>query len=970
MSDEMMRMIISLQADTAQLKSGLAQAEAAIKGVDDNVKVANGGVKNMIGSLKSFAATMGVAFAGTQLVQFAKDSVMAASNMAESLSKVRVVFGEGSAAVEEWGKKAADSMGISNQAALEAAGTYGNLFQAFGLGQGQAQDMSMSLVQLASDMASFNNTSIDDAITALRSGLSGETEPLKRFGVAMNEARLKTEAMKLGLIKSTSEALTPAAKAQAAYALIMKDTALAQGDYARTADGTANTMKTLQAKFADAKVALGDALMPAFRAMLAILNKLIPALKAIGNFMKNNQDEIKAFAIVIGIATTAWALYTVQQKLATLTFQKFNEALKKNVFVLIATAIALVVAGLVKAYKNVDWFREAVNKFAAFALRAFAAIIPIIGKVYEAIAKIVTGPMRLFLTALSKLPGVGKYAKAGLDIINSGLDKISDFADAASKKANELADSLGKVNKESGKTKGEGKGKGKGGGAGAGEDEGEGEGLTGKAKEKMDKYKSQVKDLYKDINSTIKEAQEKRAEIEKDYNERVAEIREDNAEKIIDLTKDYNKRLENIEKDYSKRKIKIAEAYEEKKADIEKRYLEKKADLLKSYQNKVKDLEKKAAEDRLKLTEQAEDKRRAIIEQSINRLRSAWEKGATFSITDLFKDDKGTIAKTAAGLLSSLKDQLAKIQALQKGAGELAGLGYSQTFIEQVVGAGPEIGLKMIDELKKATPEQAKEIQKTFGILETVQDSGLDDLAKSMNAGANLATAELRRAYAQVAIDLAKSLTDVDTLLKEALKDAYLAYQAAVDEADNDRKDALENAFEEYKKALKDAQAEYEEAKKEATDAFNEALLEANAALEKALEKAQKDFEKKIEAVDDAMSKKIASLREKLREVAALMNALQAGAGAGVVGGAPINPISMMTTAEKKVAAQAAAERVVGDTNITINGVNLSDPEGNAQAMMSIIKYGQTVRIASTTATGIQTTGINAARAGFVMVAE
>lgn len=969
MSDEMMRMIISLQADTAQLKSGLAQAEAAIKGVDDNVKVADGGMKKMIGTLKNVAATIGVAFAGTQVANFAKESIMAASNMNEALSKVGVVFGENAAEVKKWASTSTSNFGMSERAALTAVGTFGNLFDAFGLGSEDTKKFSTSLTELAVDMASFNDMSVDDALQALRSGLSGETEPMKKFGSVLSETRLKTEALTLGLIKNTTDALDPAAKAQAAYSLIMKDTAKQQGDYDRTSSGTANTMRRVSAEMDNAKVAIGQGLLPIFDGLLKILEKgVLPVLKQFGKFLKNNQDEVKAFGIVLSAAAIGWGLYTAAQKLATLSMKNFTAAVKANPFGAIAVAIALVVAGLVKAYKNVDWFREAVNKFAAFALRAFAAIIPIIGKVYEAIAKIVTGPMRLFLTALSKLPGVGKYAKAGLDIINSGLDKISDFADAASKKANELADSLGKVNKESGKTKGEGKGKNKGGGAG--EDEGEGEGLTGKAKEKMDKYKSQVKDLYKDINSTIKEAQEKRAEIEKDYNERVAEIREDNAEKIIDLTKDYNKRLENIEKDYSKRKIKIAEAYEEKKADIEKRYLEKKADLLKSYQDKVKDLEKKAAEDRLKLTEQAEDKRRAIIEQSINRLRSAWEKGATFSITDLFKDDKGTIAKTAAGLLSSLKDQLARIQALQKGAGELAGLGYSQTFIEQVVGAGPEIGLKMIDELKKATPEQAKEIQKTFGILETVQDSGLDDLAKSMNAGANLATAELRRAYAQVAIDLAKSLTDVDTLLKEALKDAYLAYQAAVDEADNDRKDALENAFEEYKKALKDAQAEYEEAKKEATDAFNEALLEANAALEKALEKAQKDFEKKIEAVDDAMSKKIASLREKLREVAALMNALQAGAGAGVVGGAPINPISMMTTAEKKVAAQAAAERVVGDTNITINGVNLSDPEGNAQAMMSIIKYGQTVRIASTTATGIQTTGINAARAGFVRVAE
>ena len=146
--------LVQLVADVSQLKTGLAQAEAAIKGVDSNVKKASTGMSNFVGNLKKVGAAMGATFAASQVTAFAKDSIMAASNMAESLSKVQVVFGEGAAAVEEFGRNAATNMGISNQAALEAAGTYGNLFQAFGMGQGEAQKMSTSLVQLASDMAS------------------------------------------------------------------------------------------------------------------------------------------------------------------------------------------------------------------------------------------------------------------------------------------------------------------------------------------------------------------------------------------------------------------------------------------------------------------------------------------------------------------------------------------------------------------------------------------------------------------------------------------------------------------------------------------------------------------------------------------------------------------------------------------------------------------------------------------------
>jgi hypothetical protein len=445
--------LVQIQADVTSLKQGLAQAQAAIKGVDDNVKVASTGMSNFSSKLKNIAGTIGVAFAGTQVVAFAKDTVMAASNMAESLSKVRVVFGEGAAAVEAWGATAADSMGISNQAALEAAGTYGNLFQAFGLGQGQAQDMSMSLVQLAGDMASFNNTSIDDAITALRSGLSGETEPLKKFGVAMNEARLKTEALSLGLIKSTSEALTPAAKAQAAYALIMKDTALSQGDYARTADGTANTMKTLQAKMEDAKVALGDALMPAFKGLLAVLKIAIPLLTKLGVFFQNNQDEIKAFAIALTIGSVAWGVYTLAVKRAEIAQKLLNLAQKMNPIGLIVVAVALLAAGLVKLWKNSETFRNVIITVGKAGLTAFASIIPMVGKVGEAVLKFLMTPLKLVLGALSKLPGVGKYAKTGLDLLNKGLDGVSDFADKAAAKANSLIKTLDNVGKA--KTKAE-----------------------------------------------------------------------------------------------------------------------------------------------------------------------------------------------------------------------------------------------------------------------------------------------------------------------------------------------------------------------------------------------------------------------------------------------------------------------------------------------------------------------------------
>lgn len=231
--------------------------------------------------LKGLTKKAGVAFAaiGTGAAVVGKQFVDAASDMQESLSKVNVVFGENAAEVIKFSKTAATAMGLSSQQALEAAGTYGNLFQAFGLSRDSATEMSTTLVQLASDLASFNNVPIDDALLALRSGLSGETEPLKRFGVALNDARLKEEALRMGIYKGTGT-LSAAQKAQAAYSLIMKDTTLAQGDYARTADGVANRQRTIAAQFKDIQAGIGTALLPAFGAVLNVIStKVIPVFQ-------------------------------------------------------------------------------------------------------------------------------------------------------------------------------------------------------------------------------------------------------------------------------------------------------------------------------------------------------------------------------------------------------------------------------------------------------------------------------------------------------------------------------------------------------------------------------------------------------------------------------------------------------------------------------------------------------------------
>jgi hypothetical protein len=234
------------------------------------------GITKQANILKTALAGIGIA----ATVKGLQSTVLAASNLSESIAKTNTVFGKNAQAIQDWSRTTASALGVSRQAALEAAGTYGNLFRAFGINEQESAKMSTALVTLAADLASFNNVPIEDALLALRSGLSGETEPLKRFGIALNEARLKEQALADGLIKTTKGTLPQAIKTQAAYSLIMKDSALAQGDVARTAGGLANQLKFLKAGLDDAKAGFGEALLPIVLNVVTALNKdLLPAIK-------------------------------------------------------------------------------------------------------------------------------------------------------------------------------------------------------------------------------------------------------------------------------------------------------------------------------------------------------------------------------------------------------------------------------------------------------------------------------------------------------------------------------------------------------------------------------------------------------------------------------------------------------------------------------------------------------------------
>jgi hypothetical protein len=227
-------------------------------------------------------------------------AAQAASDLAESSSKAAVVFGTATDQVAEFGRTSATSIGLSEQKALEATGTFGNLFVALGTTKQQAADLAPEVVALGADLASFNNLEVDETLEKIRSGLVGEVEPLRSLGVSFNAAQVDAKAMELGLADANGE-ISEGAKLQARWALILEQTGTAQGDFARTSEGLANQQRILSAEVQNAQATIGQALLPVLLEGVSVARQeLIPAFTEFGT------DVLPALAsAVIGLLPVA-----------------------------------------------------------------------------------------------------------------------------------------------------------------------------------------------------------------------------------------------------------------------------------------------------------------------------------------------------------------------------------------------------------------------------------------------------------------------------------------------------------------------------------------------------------------------------------------------------------------------------------------------------------------------------------------
>jgi hypothetical protein len=237
-----------------QTKKGGKTAEKSFKGVQKEVKKTGLSLKQLAAGAVGFYAAFRAAKA---TIGAGLGFVAAASEAEESLSKFTVVFAEEAKRVEAAIDGMAAAAGRSRFDLIRFTGGLQDTFVPLGFARDQAADLSLAMTQLAVDVASFSNRADEDVIRDFTSAITGSSETVKKYGIIINEVKIKQEALNLGLVKQGEE-MDDVAKTMARASLIFKGTSDAQGDAARTATSWANTMKSLSAQIDRIRVEVGS----------------------------------------------------------------------------------------------------------------------------------------------------------------------------------------------------------------------------------------------------------------------------------------------------------------------------------------------------------------------------------------------------------------------------------------------------------------------------------------------------------------------------------------------------------------------------------------------------------------------------------------------------------------------------------------------------------------------------------------
>lgn len=431
----------------------------------------NGGTlmgNGILGALKSFAGPIAASLGAFAAVDFAKDTIGQASRLGESANAIKVVYGDASGAIADLGADSAKRLRLSqadfNSIAVQFSSFAGTI-------AGPGGDIAGTIDNLTTrgaDFASVMDMEVSDAMGAFQSGLAGEAEPLKKFGIDLSEANVKAFAYANGIAETGTE-LTEAQKVQARYGSLMEQTAKTAGDSANTSDSYANATRSLKEQWEDFQAKLGADVMPMLEGLMGFINDTgLPALKDFAEGVKNAFKWISENAnivvpaiaaigtvLLVSLAPAMWAAVTATWA--------FTTALLANPLTWIALAIGALIGIIILLVMNWDavvkfitdvwggfigWITDGLNAFFKWWNDLWTGFGGMIADIWNGIVRFITdawnniiGGIRGGWDAVMKfiggIPkaigdffgGIGSWLfNAGRDLINGLFDGIKSLA--------------------------------------------------------------------------------------------------------------------------------------------------------------------------------------------------------------------------------------------------------------------------------------------------------------------------------------------------------------------------------------------------------------------------------------------------------------------------------------------------------------------------------------------------------------
>ena len=328
---------VLITAQTAQLQNEVTKVQKKMNSLEKTAKNTSNGIQKAFNAIKFTAIIAAV-------VKLTKACTTAAGDLVEVQNVIDTAFGESANIVNNWSRNVIKQYGMSETAAKRTASTFMAMSNGMGIANKAGTTMAVTLAGLSADLASFWNTSQDEAFTALKSVYTGETETLKKYGVVMTDVNLKNFAMAQGIKKQYSE-MSQAEKVALRYKFVLKTTADAQGDFAKTNTSWANQIKILKTQMEQLKTIIGTGLVAVLRPVIIELNKMLSVVVEIGNALvrafskifggkdktlkvntqRFNQMASSANGAATGIENTSNAAKDLKKSLSVLSFDELNK---------------------------------------------------------------------------------------------------------------------------------------------------------------------------------------------------------------------------------------------------------------------------------------------------------------------------------------------------------------------------------------------------------------------------------------------------------------------------------------------------------------------------------------------------------------------------------------------------------------------------------------------------------------------